>query len=110
MEELMKILSKSKKPSESLQLYASSGVIKKLYPEHLGDIATEDFSFLNKTFIACDIESSDLPLVRLATLLSPIALGRSGEASEVRDIAVQLLSRLRFSNAEIKHVSTLVSN
>ena len=45
-EELMKILSKSKKPSESLQLYASSGVIKKLYPELLGDIATEDFSFL----------------------------------------------------------------
>ena len=109
-EELMKILSKSEKPSESLQLYASSGVIKKLYPELLGDVATEDFSFLNKTFIACDIESSDLPLVRLAILLSPIALGRSGEASEVRDIVVQLLSRLRFSNAEIKHVSTLVSN
>ena len=109
-EELMKLLSQTDSPSIALHLYARSGALAKLYPELAEATATSGPSSLDGALMACDAARRGRPLVRLATLLSPIARDRSGDVRGVSGTVEQLMGRLRFSNADTRRVSTLVAN
>ena len=108
-EELMKVLSLAV-PSVALELYARSGALAELYPE-LAEVAEVRGASSRETLLrACDAVPAPRSLVRLATLLSPIARERPGDARAVYATVERLLGRLRFSNAATARVSALVSN
>ena len=110
-EELMKVLSQSDMPSIALHLYARSGALAKLYPELVeATYAAAGPSSLDGALEACDAARRGRPLVRLATLLSPLAMDGSSDMRRVRATAEQLMDRLRFSNAATKRVGALVAN
>ena len=109
-EELMKVLSQADRPSVALQLYARSGALAQLYPELADAVATDGSITLDEVLAACDTVPSGKPLVRLATLLSPLAGQGSGDTRTVRAMVEGLLGRLRCSNADAKRVSSLVAN
>ncbi len=109
-EELMKVLSQADRPSVALHLYARSGALEELYPELVEATADAGASSLDGVLSACDAVPRGRPLVRLATLLSPLAGDGSRDVRAVRTTVEALLDRLRCSNADTKRVSSLVAN
>jgi tRNA nucleotidyltransferase (CCA-adding enzyme) len=109
-EELMKVLSQADRPSMALQLYARSGALAELYPELVRAVATPGGPSLDEVLTASDAVPRTRPLVRLATLLSPLAGDGSRDARDAYATVEGLLGRLRCSKADTKRVSTLVAN
>jgi tRNA nucleotidyltransferase/poly(A) polymerase len=135
-EELLKIVGKTPHASAALRLYADAGVLRELYPELQALIGLEltDASGVAaagrpesaadnawwRTLRTVDALPPARPLLRVAALLHaigmPLARSRhlSGEwrytGHEILGAraAEQLLRRLRFSNADVERVSTLV--
>jgi len=126
-EELMKVLAEDPTPSRSLSLYRISGALSVLYPElqsahgcrHPG--AGEDL--WTRALLLTDALPGDRPLLRLTSFLGAVCLpeearvGEGGveEASTVLDGSsprldriAAVMFRLRFSNAEIRTVTSLV--
>lgn len=100
-EELWKVL-RDPIPSTALDWYARLGALDAWYPELAAPAAVRE-AWLS-TLESVDAVRASRPRVRLARLLVA-----TGEDAETRgDAAEALLSRLRFSNADRKHVRRLV--
>jgi tRNA nucleotidyltransferase (CCA-adding enzyme) len=90
-EELLKVLS-TRDASRSLQLYRSSGALAVVYPE----LSALDDAAWSETLRTIDSLPTSRARLRLAALFEPA--GREVEA---------MMTRLRFSNAEIRSVLNL---
>jgi len=129
-EELTKVLDKDPRPSGALALFASSGVLAKVFPELAGLVelpcpgpgSDEDaWSFAARAADAIPVTRPD---VRLAALLMDVGVpGREAGADEASGTAPEqeesvperaarraaaLLMRLRYSNARIDRVVGIV--
>ena len=109
LDELQKVLSQADEPSIALGLYAESGALEKLYPE-LVEATVVGGASLEDVLRACDLVGRSRWVVRLVTLLSPLASGDGRDTRTVHSTVEGLLGRLRCSNADAKRVSQLVSN
>jgi len=117
-EEMVKVLSGDPRPSGTLALYHLSGALHAVYPEVAAVSGCrrpgsgEDL-FVH-SLLSTDFVSARKPLDRLALMVQGIGAPavEGGEetswADRGRDRAVALLLRLRWSKAEIEHVSSLV--
>ena len=109
-EEMIKTLGKSKSPSATLNYYAVSGVMGKLYPEFCfnggnNESGMQDFT---KSVRACDKVSPSRPLLRLALLLSSIGPDQNIGPEAVRTAVENLMHRLRFSKSDTRRTATMV--
>ena len=109
-EELLKVLSQAESPSIALGLYGRSGALAKLYPELVEATGDSAQTSLDYVLCACDAVPRSRPWVRLATLVSPLAVEGSADARTARAAVEGLLGRLKCSNALTKRVSRLVAN
>ena len=111
-QEIMKVLAKASRPSIALSLYLESGALRTLYPEldqpaEVPVSGSEADSFVRVLKI-CDGLKPIRPLVRLAVLFSLVRLAE--ETGQNVGWAVEsLMRRLRFSNADAKRVSSVVT-
>lgn len=124
-EELVKVMTKSRRASAALSLYAASGALAVLYPEldalvglERGDVRAPDA--WAESILAVDQVSPARPVLRLAALLH--GLGMPG--ARLRDLrggwrftghevhggpmATALMRRLKASNADAERVGALV--
>ena len=120
-EELFKVLTRSPRPSVSLELYAQSGVLRELYPELNACIASRGESAAaggesnrwSSLLRAADSISRHRLVVRLAALLHGVGecVGDSEGDAAGRSAALarEILQRLRCSNAQIDHVVHLIA-
>ncbi|WP_419936519.1 CCA tRNA nucleotidyltransferase [Candidatus Palauibacter sp.] len=99
-EELMKVLG-DPNPSAGLDLYATRGALAHWYPELLG-LAADRGAWLAALGAVDAVPARELK-VRLARLVVSAADTPEGRA----EVAEALLSRLRFSNADRRHVTRL---
>ncbi|MBI4543886.1 MAG: HD domain-containing protein [Gemmatimonadetes bacterium] len=124
-EELWKILTKTRRASAALSLYAAAGVLPLLYAElealvGLDPDAGHAHDAWTESVLAVDAVSPARPLVRMAALLhalgKPVARTRdlrggwrfTGHEALGGRLAEQLLRRLKASNADTDRVSRLV--
>lgn len=124
-EELVKVLTKTRHASASLELYASSGVLDRLYPELASARGIEVNGRIDAWVIAVRATDSVAPSrlrVRLAALLHTSGFAEA----RTRDLrggwrftgherlsaanAERVLRRLRSSNAEIERVVRIVEH
>jgi tRNA nucleotidyltransferase/poly(A) polymerase len=128
-EELLKILTKTRHASAALKLYAAAGALRDWYAElheTVGVVtapsptADEAQDVWSRTLIAVDLLPRSRPQLRLAALLHATGM----PAAKTRDLrggwrftgheqigarkAIELLRRLKASNADIERVSRLV--
>lgn len=131
-DELVKLL-KSDRPSDGIKLLESTGILKIFMPQFeicRGCIQKDDrayhiFDVMDHLVYACDGAPKEKPLVRLAALLHDIGKPASktvvhedgleifhffGHDKTSASIAKQLLVSLKFSNAEIDHICSLIQN
>jgi tRNA nucleotidyltransferase (CCA-adding enzyme) len=133
-EELLKILGKTPHASAALRLYADSGALRELYPELHAlvglDIGSGSTAASNethpvdawwRTLYAIDALPPSRPVLRVTALLHavgmPLARSRhlsggwrfTGHEVVGARAAEELLRRLRFSNADIERVTSLVA-
>nr|AIE90976.1 polynucleotide adenylyltransferase/metal dependent phosphohydrolase (cca) [uncultured marine thaumarchaeote AD1000_100_C06] len=101
-EELLKVLAGDSQPSRALSLYAAVGVLDPLMPElaelvgaKRGEVPVDAWSY---ALLVVDALFRKRPILRLTALL---------QATSPR-AAAQLLIRLRFSNAQVDTVVSLV--
>ena len=109
-EEIVKVLSKAKSPSKTLNYYAVSGVITKLYPEFhnaKGSFDPQNFSF-SRSVLFCDWIAPSRPLLRLALLLTSVGPDEKTDADTAKCLVENLMKRLRFSNMDTKRTARLV--
>ncbi len=111
-QEIMKVLAKASRPSIALSLYSESGALRTLYPEldqpaEVRVSGSEPDSFARVLEI-CDGLKPIRPLVRLAVLFSLVRLAE-GIGQNVGWAVESLMRRLRFSNADTKRVSSVVT-
>ncbi len=117
-EELLKVLAQQARPSGTLTLYRSAGVLAALYPELEALVGasrpgTEEDLWVHSVLLT-DLLSVRCPLERVAALLHGLGVpGAADESSADPSLegtrrAAALLIRLRFSNAEIREVTELV--
>lgn len=92
-EELFKVLEDAEAPA-GLELYRNSGALARIFPE----LAVLDDEEWGRTVRGVAALSPQRPVLRLALLLAPV--GASGDLEEV-------MTRLRFSNAEVRAVTEL---
>lgn len=131
-DELMKMLA-SRKPSVGLKLMEETGVLKIFMPELLecrgceqrDDRGFHIFDVMDHNIYATDGAPREKPLLRLAALLHDSGKPQS-KTVRVEDgiqifnffnhekfsskIAEKLMTRLKFSNAEIEYVTHLIEN
>lgn len=131
-DELLKIL-KAEKPSTALFMMEKTGILSIFMKELLEGrncIQNDDrnyhiFDVLDHNFYACDGAPSSKPLVRIAALLHDIGKPQS-KTTKTKDgftihnffnheiysekIARDLLTRLKFSNADINHICHLIKH
>lgn len=121
-EELWKILSKTRRASVGLFLWAESGALGQLLPElaAVRDIPDDGADLWRATLAAVDALPPSRPLVRLATLFHDVGKPRArtrdlragwrytGHERAGARTVVHVLRRLRFSNAETERVRRLV--
>ncbi|MGD2069795.1 MAG: CCA tRNA nucleotidyltransferase, partial [Gemmatimonadota bacterium] len=108
-EELVKVLQKDGRPSRALGLYAASGALAVVYPELAGTPgrpgrAEGEPDGWSRTLLAVDRIPRRRSLLRLAALL----LDAGGPEGDPPRAAFALLTRLRFSNADIDRVVGVV--
>lgn len=101
-EELLKTLA-TEKPSETLRTYGEVGVFEVWYPELSGAALEESWQPL---LASIDRLRPLRPLLRVARL----CMVETAEPEALPDRAERLLSRLRFSNADVRQVSHLVTH
>jgi len=101
-EELMKVLS-SPSPSRSLRLYSENGALRGWYGELVEVASTPAW---HDALRAVDAVRSHRPFLRAVRLL--LAAGGEAEAAAAR--AEAMLRRLKFSNADIRRGTHLVSH
>lgn len=120
-DELMKLLLKSPKPSVGLQLLKDSGILKLIIPELIEGIGVNQPEFhVDDVFVHTlkTVDSAE-DEVKLAALFHDIAKPRTFSKDEYgihfyghdmlgSEMAREIMTRLKFSNAEIDRVSTLV--
>ena len=109
-EEIVKVLSKAEFPSKTLNYYAVSGVITKLYPEFCdaeGSFDPQKFSF-SRSVLFCDWIAPCRPLLRLALLLTSVGPDERTDADTAKCLVENLMQRLRFSNTDTKRTARLV--
>ena len=129
-DELMKLMT-AEKPSEGLKLMESCGILKIFMPELLDGrncIQSDDrgyhiFDVLDHNLYACDGAPKEKPLLRFAALLhdsgKPASRTEKNESGimivnfynhEVysEKIAEKIMTRLKFSNAQIEYVCHLI--
>lgn len=131
-DELMKMM-KSPLPSVGLKMMEETGVMKLFMPELLicreciqkDDRAFHIFDVMDHCIYACDGAPKEKPLLRLAAFLHDC--GKPAVKKEITDngmkifhfynhekesskIALKLMTRLKFSNAEIEYVCHLIEN
>ena len=129
-DELMKLMT-AEKPSAGLKLMETCGILKIFMPELLDGrncIQTDDrgyhiFDVLDHNLYACDGAPKEKPLLRLAALLHDS--GKPASRSEKNEggirivnfynheaysekIAEKIMTRLKFSNAQIEYVCHLI--
>jgi len=126
-EELWKILSKTRRASASLSLYAASGALAVLYPEldatigvvRGGGVRPDAWT---ESLLAVDALPPTRPLLRMAALLHAVGM----PAARSRDLrggwrytghevlggraAAKVMRRLKASNADIERVARLVTH
>jgi tRNA nucleotidyltransferase (CCA-adding enzyme) len=117
-EELWKVLGGQRKASESLDLYAASGVLEALYPEISRcrrTAAAAGIDLWKSILTGMDTLGPARPLLRLALLLHRVGFepgsagcATPGEAQRSAGLARSLLRRLRSSNAEVDRVTHLI--
>lgn len=131
-DELMKML-KSPKPSVGLKMMEETGVMKIFMPELLelrGCIQKDDrgyhiFDVMDHCLYACDGSPQEKPLLRLAAFLHDSGKPKSKTEKTIdgikiynffshekysSQIAKGLMTKLKFSNAEIEYVTHLIEN
>lgn len=131
-DELMKLL-KAEKPSEGLKLMEKTGIMHLFIPEFdvcrgciQGDFrGFHEFDVMDHLLYACDGSPKQKPIVRLAALFhdigkpkaKKIVQNENGETYTFychekysSEIARKIMTRLKFSNAEIDSVCHLVEN
>lgn len=131
-DELIKLL-KSDVPSEGIKLLESTGILKMFMPQFekcRGCIQKDDrgyhiFDVMDHLIYACDGAPKHKPLVRMTALLHDIGKPDSktvvdenglqifhffGHEKTSTQIARNILTSLKFSNAEIEHICTLIQN
>ena len=113
-EELMKVLALPR-PSVSLRLYASSGVLRALYPELQACIGTEGGAgedVWSHQLRVTDAIARHRGTLRLAALVHEIGrpVASVGHAGTGAAIARELLRRLKASNARIDRVVHLIAH
>lgn len=101
-EELVKVLSATRRPSATLSLYAASGALEVVLPP-LADVAADPAEWL-LTLMSVDSLAQTNTTLRVAALMWPVAR-RDGSAA-----VLALLRHLRFSNAECDNVLGWVSD
>ena len=109
-EEIVKVLSKAEFPSKTLNYYAVSGVIAKLYPEFCdaeGSFDPQKFSF-SRSVLFCDAIAPRRPLLRLALLLTSVGPDERTDSDTAKCLVENLMQRLRFSNTDTKRTARLV--
>lgn len=118
-EELLKVLKEVPRPSDSLRLYEASGALGTLYPELQACVGVMDgeedvWTHLLRTVDAAP--ASRIPL-RVTALLHDIGKPRTaddgedfpGHAAAGAALALGLMTRLKFSNAERDFTTHLVA-
>jgi poly(A) polymerase/tRNA nucleotidyltransferase (CCA-adding enzyme) len=119
-DEFLKLLLHSPKPSYGIELLRKTGLLEQFLPELL-----EGYGVEQKLFHADDVYSHLLSTVdlapdtiKLAALFHDIAKPRTdmrnghfyGHDEMGASMAEEIMTRMRFSNTEIKHVTRLVKN
>jgi len=131
-DELMKLL-KSEKPSVGLKLLEDTGIMNYFMPELIngrGCIQNDDrgyhiFDVMDHNLYACDGAPKNKPIVRLAALLHDCGKPESRTEKIEQGLKIynfynherfsskkakELMTRLKFSNAEIDQVCHLIEN
>lgn len=131
-DELMKLL-KAEKPSYGLKIMEESGIMKLFMPEFevcrgciQGDFrGFHEFDVMDHLLYACDGAPAEKPVVRLAALFHDIGKPKAKKVVHTdagdtntfysherysSEITRSLMTRLKFSNAEIDSVCHLVEN
>lgn len=131
-DEFMKMM-KSERPSVGLKLMEETGILNLFIPEFTecrGCVQSDkrgyhQFDVLDHLFYACDGAPKSKPLVRLAALLHDIGKPKAKRVSLEdgfekitfynhdfigSEKAIEIMTRLKFSNKEIEHVSHLIKN
>lgn len=131
-DELMKLL-KAEKPSYGLKIMEESGIMHLFMPEFdvcrgciQGDFrGFHEFDVMDHLLYACDGAPKEKPIVRLAALFHDIGKPKSKKVVHTdagdtntfysherysAEITKTLMTRLKFSNAEIESVCHLVEN
>lgn len=131
-DELMKLL-KAEKPSYGLKIMEESGIMHLFMPEFdvcrgciQGDFrGFHEFDVMDHLLYACDGAPKEKPIVRLAALFHDIGKPKSKKVVHTdagdtntfysherysAEITKSLMTRLKFSNAEIESVCHLVEN
>lgn len=120
-DELMKLLLKSKRPSIGLKLMQESGLLKLMMPELEEGIGVTQPEFhsddvFTHSLKACDVAEDSIKLI---ALLHDIGKPRTmtkdefgthfyGHDIKGAEIAKEIMTRLKFSNAEIDRASNLI--
>lgn len=108
-EELIKVLGRSARPSITLELYAGSGALERLYPElermRRTDASEDDSAGWRRSVAMVDALPRTRPTLRLAALLHEL----ENPASDVRaaGAVAAILLRYKFSNADTDRVTRL---
>jgi len=107
-EELLKVVSKTRKPSITFGLMVESAVLAQLIPEL--EAGGEASPIWDRAMAALDAIPSTRPLLRLVAVLGTLGWGWPAEERPGRAAvaAAVLLERLRFSNLEVRTVGGLV--
>lgn len=131
-DEFMKIIS-SPKPSVGLKLLEETGLMSLLLPEIMDcrnciqkdDRGYHQFDVMDHNIYACDGAPEDKPFIRLAAFLHDVGKPASKIQKNVdgflinnfynhekysAEIAKNLMTRLKFSNAEINYTVHLIKN
>ena len=131
-DELMKLL-KAEKPSEGLKLMEKTGIMHLFIPEFdicrgciQGDFrGFHEFDVMDHLLYACDGSPKQKPIVRLAALFHDIGKPKAKKIVQTEngetytfychekyssEITRNIMTRLKFSNAEIDSVCHLVEN
>lgn len=130
-EELVKLLTKSKRPSIGLEIMSKTGLLKKIIPElesgkNIKQNIYHKYDIMRHNFYTCDATPQDNINLRLAGLLHDIGKvktkkkvkGKTGKIKTVfysheelsAKLAERILTRLKFSNNTIKKVCHLIKN